>query len=147
VKRGIAGVAETVAAARRGTRICLVERHCELGGLATPGGVSLRLGNWLGLFMNRKGGSHGISPTGTTWTELYSRKNEDAPFPTWHVSIDAIGADNNALRPASAISDYSAAFRSTDISHDPETNAIHFRMGPHVVRSREKGTLPVPLGE
>ena len=40
---GIAGVAAAVAAARRSARVCLVERYCALGGLATLGNVTLWL--------------------------------------------------------------------------------------------------------
>ena len=40
---GIAGVAAAVAAARRSSRVCLVERYCALGGLATLGNVAVWL--------------------------------------------------------------------------------------------------------
>lgn len=42
---GIAGVAAAVAAARNGARVCLLERYCALGGLATLGNVT----KWLPL--------------------------------------------------------------------------------------------------
>lgn len=40
---GIAGVAAAVAAARSSARVCLVERYCALGGLATLGNVTMWL--------------------------------------------------------------------------------------------------------
>jgi glycine/D-amino acid oxidase-like deaminating enzyme len=40
---GMAGVAATIAAARLGVRVCLVERYCALGGLATLGNVAMWL--------------------------------------------------------------------------------------------------------
>lgn len=40
---GMAGVAAAVAAARNGVRVCLVERYCALGGLATLGNVTIWL--------------------------------------------------------------------------------------------------------
>ncbi len=40
---GIAGVAAAVAAARRSVRVCLVERYCALGGLATLGNIAVWL--------------------------------------------------------------------------------------------------------
>jgi len=40
---GMAGVAAAVAAARRSARVCLVERYCALGGLATLGNVAVWL--------------------------------------------------------------------------------------------------------
>ncbi len=40
---GIAGVAAAVAAARCSARVCLVERYCALGGLATLGNVTMWL--------------------------------------------------------------------------------------------------------
>ncbi|MFA7256573.1 MAG: FAD-dependent oxidoreductase [Kiritimatiellales bacterium] len=40
---GIAGVAAAIAAARRSARVCLVERYCAVGGLATLGNVTMWL--------------------------------------------------------------------------------------------------------
>jgi hypothetical protein len=40
---GMAGVAAAVAAARRSARVCLVERFCALGGLATLGNIAVWL--------------------------------------------------------------------------------------------------------
>ncbi len=40
---GIAGVTAAVAAARNGARVCLLERYCGLGGLATLGNVTIWL--------------------------------------------------------------------------------------------------------
>lgn len=40
---GIAGVAAALAAARAGARVCLLERYCALGGLATLGNVMIFL--------------------------------------------------------------------------------------------------------
>jgi len=40
---GIAGVAAAVAAARNSARVCLIERYCGLGGLATLGNVAMWL--------------------------------------------------------------------------------------------------------
>ena len=40
---GIAGVAAAVAAARNSVRVCLIERYCGLGGLATLGNVTMWL--------------------------------------------------------------------------------------------------------
>jgi hypothetical protein len=40
---GMAGVAAAVAAARNSARVCLVERYCALGGLATLGNVTMWL--------------------------------------------------------------------------------------------------------
>jgi hypothetical protein len=40
---GIAGVAAAVAAARNSARVCLIERYCGLGGLATLGNVTMWL--------------------------------------------------------------------------------------------------------
>lgn len=40
---GIAGVAAGIAAARRGASVCLIERYCGLGGLATLGNVTIWL--------------------------------------------------------------------------------------------------------
>lgn len=40
---GIAGVAAAVAAARNSARVCLIEKHCALGGLATLGNVIIWL--------------------------------------------------------------------------------------------------------
>jgi len=40
---GMAGVAAAVAAARRAARVCLVERFCALGGLATLGNIAVWL--------------------------------------------------------------------------------------------------------
>lgn len=40
---GIAGVAAALAAARAGSRVCLLERYCALGGLATIGNVIIYL--------------------------------------------------------------------------------------------------------
>lgn len=40
---GIAGVAAALAAARRSARVCIVERYCALGGLATLGNVTIWL--------------------------------------------------------------------------------------------------------
>ncbi|MDD5706840.1 MAG: FAD-dependent oxidoreductase, partial [Kiritimatiellae bacterium] len=40
---GMAGVAAAIAAARLGVRVCLVERYCSLGGLATLGNVTMWL--------------------------------------------------------------------------------------------------------
>jgi len=40
---GIAGVAAAVAAARNSARVCLIERYCGLGGLATLGNVTIWL--------------------------------------------------------------------------------------------------------
>ena len=47
---GMAGVAAAIAAARLGVRVCLIERYCALGGLATLGNVTM----WLPL-CNGKG--------------------------------------------------------------------------------------------
>ena len=40
---GIAGVAAAVAAARNSASVCLIERYCGLGGLATLGNVTMWL--------------------------------------------------------------------------------------------------------
>ena len=40
---GMAGVAAAIAAARLGVRVCLIERYCALGGLATLGNVTMWL--------------------------------------------------------------------------------------------------------
>ena len=40
---GIAGVAASIAAARNSVRVCLIERYCGLGGLATLGNVTMWL--------------------------------------------------------------------------------------------------------
>jgi hypothetical protein len=40
---GVAGVAAAIAAARLGVRVCIVERYCALGGLATLGNVTMWL--------------------------------------------------------------------------------------------------------
>ncbi|HOG49182.1 MAG TPA: FAD-dependent oxidoreductase, partial [Lentisphaeria bacterium] len=40
---GIAGVAAALAAARAGSKVCLLEKVCALGGLATVGNVIIYL--------------------------------------------------------------------------------------------------------
>jgi hypothetical protein len=48
----------------------------------------------------------GIQDCGITWTELYNKKVQETPIPTWHVSITDIHADDG-IRPEHATSTYS----------------------------------------
>jgi len=82
----------------------------------------------------------GISDGGITWTELYYKKVELTPIPTWHVSIDGIHVTDNKIPAKSATSSYSD-INHTDIWYDEITKKIHLTMGPNVERKHEQGKL------
>ena len=80
----------------------------------------------------------GIQNGGITWTELYYKKVQETPIPTWHISIKEIYVDEG--QPLHATSAYSG-IDHTDIYWDKTSGEIHFVMGHRVDRERSAGQL------
>ena len=85
--------------------------------------------------------SSGIKSGGGTWTELYSKANQETPLPNWHVSVDDVLADD-MYRPYRAYTTYSNS-KFLEFSNIFTTNNrdVHFLMGPDVKRTKPIGYL------
>lgn len=95
--------------------------------------------DFLGSIRFPKAENAGIRDGGVTWIELYYKKIQETPLPTWHVSVINILADGE-LPPKSATSAYSAIAR-TNVYYDNATGEVHFTMGHEVNRTCPAGQL------
>lgn len=90
-------------------------------------------------FPRVESGRAGIKNHGISWTELYYKKNQQTPIPSWHVSIKDITVDEGKP-PQHATSNYSS-IQNTDIHYDEVEGEIHFLMGYEVEREHSAGLI------
>ncbi|MDP3946524.1 MAG: hypothetical protein Q8Q51_11580 [Lutibacter sp.] len=85
--------------------------------------------------------SSGIKSGGITWSELYSKKNQDTPLPNWHVSVDDVLADD-IYKPYRVYTTYSnSKFLEFSNIYTTNNKDVHFLMGPNVKRKNPVGYL------
>lgn len=114
------------------------------------------IGDWYGVWINDldtgdvdylgsirfprvESGRSGIKNHGISWTELYYKKDQQTPIPSWHVSIKEITVDEGKP-PLHATSDYSS-IQNTDIYYEEVEEEIHFLMGYDVEREHSARLL------
>jgi hypothetical protein len=87
----------------------------------------------------------GISPSSTTWIELFYKNIQQTPLPSWHVSVDGMYATDAGLGDRNLHSVYSS-IEHTDVYYDSVNKKIHLVFGPEVNRSHPAGELFNGLG-
>ena len=85
--------------------------------------------------------SSGIKTDGITWTELYWKKTQTTPLPSWHVSINDVTV-NESEKPKQVYATYSSTKFINFTNIFTTNNAdVHFLMGPKVKKFHSEGNL------